>query len=132
MPEERGTTDNYTRPNSAECNLAIVDELIDSPKVLTALSISMVVITIGIVGALLLFIWLSFQYPDRANILIPLVMTSLGTIGVANGGRIAKAVKRAINTNRNSATAIDSSKGCGPGNRQLDDDKRSTGSPGNN
>lgn len=44
---------------------------------LIALSAVAIVLSSGIVAAVLLFIWLCFKYPDSANVIIPLMATTL-------------------------------------------------------
>lgn len=131
MPDDSNDVNADAGTDSAQCALGVVDELIDSPIVLGALSVSLVIVALGVVGSLLLFIWLSFQNPDKANIVIPLMATAISTIGVANGARIARTIKATIRANRKPIAKPDSSAKCGDVDKQLEADKPGSGQEGN-
>lgn len=65
---------------------------LDGQASFLVVTLAVVILTLGGVAALLMFIWLSFQYPDRANTLIPLVIAPLGTLVIAHGGKLKQAI----------------------------------------
>lgn len=67
-------------------------ETLTPPAVLVhaAMFTSVVILSVGLVLALLLFIYLSFQKPDAATLLVPLILGPVGLLVVNNAKKLAE------------------------------------------
>lgn len=54
--------------------------------------ICLIILSIGVVGALLLFVYLSFIYPASANVLIPVIFAPLAVLIFGNSKRVKAAI----------------------------------------
>ena len=85
---------------------SVLDEIAESPNAaaLVIYGLCAIVLSIGAAVAMVMFIYLSFKYPDAANTLIPLIILPAGTLIMTHG----KKALNAITDRRNQPpTAVD-------------------------
>ena len=74
-------------------NDGFFDEVMTSQPVLIGLSVVVVVLSVGVVAALLLMIHLCFMKPDAANILLPIIIGAIVPSAAHIGGKAIAAAK---------------------------------------
>ena len=95
----------YPGANCDKLNSEILDDIITSKPVLVGLSIVVVVLSFGVVAALLLLIHLCFMKPDAANILLPIIIGALVPSAAHIGGKAIATVKANKRINAKSSAA---------------------------
>lgn len=91
--EDNASAIHRLRADGDESCSDLHEEILTSKPLLMALSVVVVMLAAGVIAALLMFIWLSFQKPDAANVIIPLIVAPIVTLLMSHGGKLYDAVK---------------------------------------
>lgn len=82
---------------------SVSDALVNDPKLILSLAV-VSILSVGICVAICEFIYLSFIYPNVANILIPLFVTLFAKYAVHHGDKILDAIATARARRKSVAT----------------------------
>jgi hypothetical protein len=101
-------------------------DIFQSQPALVLFAIATAVLSLGISVAGVMFVWLSFKYPNTASVLVPLIFVPLATLCVTHGEKVINGIK----TLRTSTDRTGASSSCDPqfsdsGDTKLVDDKES-------